>query len=756
MRLPALLLVTLIACTDGGSSAGPSSPHDFPVGEGGKEDVFGRALAGVAAPYEADFGMRDQEARIQSEMAFRRQIAWEIVGRSLDPVPLLGLAGLEGETVTLPDGEVPQVPRFQTWYGVDDFKRMFQYLYESLGEEGRAARAPFDDAALAEIFEWNAAAIERSSRWPLERFIDYVNRLGVCPEGVEGDACARMLQSNFSGASFGNVRITYSPATIMHLLRSYPRILECMDQLETLSLDAEPSPDNFTFCFEQEFPADAALIKAQWVRADFGMQVPTFDTGADTIARHLSPENAADWGMGERMSDPPPEDIYTIRLRNGNTFRLAGVHIMTKELRHWTWVTMWWSDQPDTDYGADRPDFIRERLDPVFSNYKMCIVADYEEGDTDPGQAFEGQPTLAAALRAAAGGPSWCSNPYIEHGRGNARSNCIGCHQHAGSEVFKDLDGDGALDPFDLEAVIGDEAQFPDTGRRQIRQVFPSDYSWAFNRVDDLSQVIRSEVDHFDFVDRDGVPARARRVLGLTGDPTAGAAIFADNCTRCHGVEGRGSAIAPNLYERVPMRDDLSIAITVIGGRSPMPAWGETFDDQTLANVIRFLRNNFDAPVSTTPAAAGDVILSEIMANPEALDDSVGEWIEIYNPTTRALDLTGCTLTDDSGSSPLDGVSVAAGGYVTFAASASPGFTPDGTISNALDNAGDILTISCGGTTIDVVDYTSFPRAFGASLSLDPSALTHTANDDGVNWCWATMDYDGDLGSPGAANPTCM
>jgi hypothetical protein len=66
------------------------------------------------------------------------------------------------------------------------------------------------------------------------------------------------------------------------------------------------------------------------------------------------------------------------------------------------------------------------------------------------------------------------------------------------------------------------------------------------------------------------------------------------------------------------------------------------------------------------------------------------------------------------------------------------------------------LTITCGGTVIDVVDYTSFPRAFGASLSLDPSSQSHTANDEGVNWCWATSELGtGDLGTPGAPNPAC-
>ncbi|NIS36799.1 MAG: hypothetical protein GWN73_40350, partial [Actinobacteria bacterium] len=79
------------------------------------------------------------------------------------------------------------------------------------------------------------------------------------------------------------------------------------------------------------------------------------------------------------------------------------------------------------------------------------------------------------------------------------------------------------------------------------------------------------------------------------------------------------------------MRDDLSIAITVIGGRDPMPAWGESMTDRELADVIRFVRNQFDAPVSTSPEVAGDVILTEIMANPEATDDAVGEWIELHN-----------------------------------------------------------------------------------------------------------------------------
>lgn len=592
-----LAALAVVGCATEAAPPGPSL--DFPS-TGGKTDVFGRSLAGIAAPYEADRTLRDAEDRLRSDAAFRRATAWSIVARAADQVPLLGLAerAETHEEIRLPEGEVPRVPRFETWYGVDDFKRMFQHLYEALGEEGRAARTPFSETAIDEAFVWNAGALERSQRWPLDRYLRYVNQLGVCPEGVTGAECAALLQSNFSGGTSGNVRILYSPATIEHLLASYPSILRCLDELDTLGLDTPAGADNFTFCFEREFPEDAVLVKAQWVRAELERALPTYDTSAETIARHLSAETSGDWATGDRESDPGPDRIYTIRLLNGDVYRLAGLHIMTKETRHWMWITLWWSDEPSTDFGADRPAL--EGLHPVFQNYKMCVVADYLEGDSDPAARFEGFPTLAAALRAAqSAGPTWCSNPYVEHGRGNARTNCIGCHQHGGSTVFRDLDADGALDPFDLERVIDDEANFPEAGRRRIREVFPADYLWSLTRVDDVSHVIRSEVQHFDAIDGMSVPSRARRVIELTGDPAMGQTTFSMNCARCHGADGRGTLDAPSLYERVPMRDDLSLATTILGGRgtgsAAMPAWGARFDDARIAGLVAYLRSSFGA-----------------------------------------------------------------------------------------------------------------------------------------------------------------
>lgn len=603
-RSPLLVLLAVAAagCAPGGGTGegAPSDDIGFPAPPGGKTDVFGRRLVGPASPYEPNASLAEpaEEERLRTEYRHRRQVAWDTVHQVLEPVPLLGLAesAEEHEEIRLPDGEVPRVARWETWYGVDDFKRMFQYLYEELGPAGRAARQPFEIADIEDAFAWNAAALDRSDRWPLERYLKYVGDLGVCAEDAPADECARTIQSNFSGASTGTARIAYSPGAIRALLGNYPRVLDCLERLDETGFDARPeTEENFSLCFDEELPPDAVLIKAQWVRADFGRDLPAYDTDGASLDRLLA--GTAHWGEdGDRRADPTPEQIHTIRLRDGSVFRLAGLHIMTKELRHWQWISLWWSDLPDRDFGEDRPARIRDELAPVWSNYKMCVVDWYEEGDPDVTRWYGDAPSLAAALEAVDGGegaPTWCSNPYIEHGRHNARTNCIGCHQHGGSTVMGDRDGDGAPDAFDLEAVIDDERLFPATGRVQVRELFPADYLWSLTRVDDLAHVIESEAAHFDRADADLVAERIQRVLGGSGDAGQGGMRFAESCAPCHGPEGDGTDRAPSLHERVPARDDEAIVRTLIQGRGAMPSWGGTFDDQALADLLAFLRLTF-------------------------------------------------------------------------------------------------------------------------------------------------------------------
>ncbi|MEE2786466.1 MAG: c-type cytochrome [Myxococcota bacterium] len=596
----ALTGLIVLGCGHGVADEQSSNPvaatGQFPGADyAGKSDVFGRALVGPAAPYPADNTLAAREDQLRSHMGERRALGWQIAARILEPVPLLGLAQRAPETLesftTLDD--VPTLPRWQSWYGVDDFRRMFRRAYGEMDAGERTKRSAIPEDVIAEAVAWNAAAQERSERWPLDRFIRHVNALGDCPEGLRPDACARLVQSKFSGGAGGNARITYSPAAVEHFLRNYASLDACEERLNALGIDVDPVDEsaNFSACFAEEFPTDAVLMKAHWVRADFGRKVPVYDTDAERLTRLLSPDKSGDWGTGQREANPTPDEIYTIRLRNGDTYRLAGLHIMTKELRHWVWVTLWWSDKPDIDFGADRP-VAFDGLDAVWQNYKMNVVVDYEELDPNPAQWFEEYPTLADAINAVRGPLTWASNPYIEHGRGNAKTNCIGCHQHGGSKVGHDLNGDGIADAFDLDQVITDERNFPSNGRRQLRTLFPADYLWSTQRMDNLSAVILRELRHYDRVDSESIKARAATVTEISGDAMHGGTIFLNHCTGCHGREGKKTAITPSLFDRVSSLSRDQRAEVLLNGKGGMPAWAQLTNEE-LADILAYLDATF-------------------------------------------------------------------------------------------------------------------------------------------------------------------
>jgi hypothetical protein len=241
--------------------------------------------------------------------------------------------------------------------------------------------------------------------------------------------------------------------------------------------EADPS---WAPCLAGPFPLDAAVIKADWRRAELGVLVPRHDTGAGGLAAMLA--DGGTWSAGDGDLDPGPDRIYTLTLPTGARYRLTGLHLMTKELDHWLWITLWWSDAPDRDFGADRPAAIAALPGP-WRNYSMCVVTAFRDEDLDPAGGAR-EPTLAAALAQVhtAGGPSWCSNPYLELGHGNGQSNCIGCHQHGGTLL-------------DSATILADPLRFPDHGRLQQRNNFPSDYSWAVSQGDRLGEMFAHEVD---------------------------------------------------------------------------------------------------------------------------------------------------------------------------------------------------------------------------------------------------------------------
>lgn len=240
-------------------------------------------------------------------------------------------------------------------------------------------------------------------------------------------------------------------------------------------------------CLNGVFPLASATVAAEWRRVDFD-PLPTYDTSAAAIAAHLAAPDAT-WGTGDGTAMPGPDGIYTLRVPGGGTFVLAGLHIRTREVDQWMNITLWWTPTPERDFGADRSASVRALGGP-WANYAMCVSIDDVEGDPDPtgGVTDASLGAALAAVHEGAGGPTWCSNPYIDGAPGLVRSNCVGCHQHGFTGVRPG------------ETVM-DEARFPLHGRLFVRNNMPGDQFWGLDGGDDLAVMIQETVDYWDAAD---------------------------------------------------------------------------------------------------------------------------------------------------------------------------------------------------------------------------------------------------------------
>lgn len=160
----------------------------------------------------------------------------------------------------------------------------------------------------------------------------------------------------------------------------------------------------------------------------------------------------------------------------------------------------------------------------------------------------------------------------------------------------------------------------------------------------------------------------------------------------------------------------------------------------------------------------GDLVITEILQNPSAVDDDVGEWIEVLNETDEPVNLDGLEVSDDDGTWKVDvRLEVAPGALVVLGAfTDGNGGAPvaaEWRFELSLQNSGDEIVLSYGTVVVDRVawdDGFTFPDPEGASMSLDPGELDADDNDDGEEWCTATTPFGaGDLGTPGAPNPPC-
>ncbi len=167
----------------------------------------------------------------------------------------------------------------------------------------------------------------------------------------------------------------------------------------------------------------------------------------------------------------------------------------------------------------------------------------------------------------------------------------------------------------------------------------------------------------------------------------------------------------------------------------------------------------------------GELVVTEIHG-PQSGEDAYGEWIEIYNSTSRTIDLSGLSVTitrlDGSTQSKFlvrNATSIAPASYATFGkqiAGDEPAHVDYGYLSDIdgkLFDSAAVEVVSCG-ERIDLLVYRNLPTKGSVILdgSIDPP--TAAANDDEANLCLDQIEdekteQDGIRGTPQEGNPVC-
>ena len=135
------------------------------------------------------------------------------------------------------------------------------------------------------------------------------------------------------------------------------------------------------------------------------------------------------------------------------------------------------------------------------------------------------------------------------------------------------------------------------------------------------------------------------------------------------------------------------------GGEPPEPSHPEEADSGTDSGT--------DTATSAREPVVGDIVITEFLADPSAVADELGEWIELKNVSADTLDLSGCMLQDTGRNryTVPDGITVATGGFFVAARS-----------SDVAENGGVLAQAALGTDfTLNNQTYILTPETEGAN-----------------------------------------
>ncbi len=136
----------------------------------------------------------------------------------------------------------------------------------------------------------------------------------------------------------------------------------------------------------------------------------------------------------------------------------------------------------------------------------------------------------------------------------------------------------------------------------------------------------------------------------------------------------------------------------------------------------------FCATAHATTIQPGDLLITEVMANPTAVSDTNGEWFEIFNQSSNSIDLNRLTISDDGSNThqinSSNSLLIAPGAYFVFGHNgdsiSNGGYLADYVYNNfSLGNTTDQIVLSDNGNEIARLNYTGLPfGSAGASAEL--------------------------------------
>jgi len=124
-----------------------------------------------------------------------------------------------------------------------------------------------------------------------------------------------------------------------------------------------------------------------------------------------------------------------------------------------------------------------------------------------------------------------------------------------------------------------------------------------------MAEVVSLSTEHMTDPDLKAVAAYVKSLSGKEDHPQAlpkqdpamvsGSAIYRDQCSACHGIDGKGVA------DTHVLRGARSVGTQAQPTAPGMPSYGRQLDDAQIAAVLTYMRNNWGA--AATPVGAADV-----------------------------------------------------------------------------------------------------------------------------------------------------